>query len=130
MYGCSSGKVKGTTVTPDDGLFRIDASGISPEEVRFFNYAADGKSVVFFLARTRDGDIRTAFDACITCYPYKRGYRCEEGRVVCVQCNTAFGLDELSRGKGNCVPIAIEHTLDGETVVIDKSIIISGARWF
>lgn len=130
LAGCGPGQAKGTAVAPHDGVFRLDVSGIKGGEVRFFNYATGGKSVVFFVARTQGGEIRTAFDACITCYPHKMGYRLEAGSVVCVKCGTAFGLDELGRGKGNCVPIAIEHRLDGDGIVIDEAVIISGARWF
>lgn len=127
---CSGGPSGEEAVLPRDGVFRIDASRIGRGDVRFYRYKASGKDVVFMVARTREGEIKTAFDACITCYPHGKGYRCEKGRVVCVYCGTAFDLEELGVGKGNCVPIAIEHTMDGDTVLIGQSLIETGAKWF
>ncbi|MBI5696649.1 MAG: DUF2318 domain-containing protein [Nitrospirae bacterium] len=127
---CAAKKDKGEPVIPENGVFRIDASGIGKGEVRFFRYETVGKGVVFFVARSPQGDIKTAFDACITCYPHKKGYRQEEDCVVCIFCDTPFRIEELEQGKGNCVPIRIEHTLDGNAVVIERPAIEAGAAWF
>ncbi|MBI5190668.1 MAG: DUF2318 domain-containing protein [Nitrospirae bacterium] len=130
VASCAKARDKGAPVMPEGGVFRIDASGIGRNEVRFFRYETGGKDVVFFVARSPQGDIKTAFDACITCYPHKRGYRQEEDCVVCIFCDTPFRIEELEQGKGNCVPIRIEHTLDGDSVVIERSAIEAGAAWF
>lgn len=130
LIGCTANKPKGSPVVPEGGVFRIDASGIGRGEVRFFRYDTAGKGVVFLVARSPQGDIKTAFDACITCYPHKRGYRVEKDCVVCVFCDTPFRIEELDQGKGNCVPIKIEHTLEGSYVVIGRSDIEAGAAWF
>lgn len=130
LTACGKSPAKGEPIMPRDGVFTIDASAIDKGGLKFFRYDVGRKSVVFMVAKTKTGEIKTAFDACITCYPHMKGYRFESGRVVCVYCGTPFEFDELGRGKGNCIPIQIEHNLDGSTILIEKSIIESGARWF
>jgi len=130
LFACTQGHEKGTIIEPQGDVFRIDASGIMPGDVKFYRYTVGKRTVVFLVARTNDGQLKTAFDACITCYPHRKGYACESGRVVCVYCGTAFELEELGVGRGNCVPIQIKHTIDGNDVIIDRSTIEAGARWF
>jgi len=93
-------------------------------------YDHDGKQVVFMVAKTRSGDIKTAFDACITCYPHRQGYRADPGCVVCRYCGTSFQIDDLDKGIGNCIPIAVPHDISGQNVIIRQSDIEAGSRWF
>jgi uncharacterized membrane protein len=130
LSACQDSSSKGLGIVPQGGEFRINASGFKPGEVRFFRYPVGKKTVIFLVAMTKDREFKTAFDACITCYPHKKGYKCETGRVVCVNCGTAFELDELGVGKGNCVPIQIKHTLEGKDILINRTTIEAGARWF
>ena len=123
-------KQKGEPVTPKDGSFSIDVSGIKKGEVRFYRYLAGDKAVVFFVARTSSGDIKTAFDACVTCYPNKMGYRQAGSRVECIFCDTAFDIDDIDKGEGNCYPIKIEHLVEGGRVIISQAEIEKGASFF
>jgi uncharacterized membrane protein len=125
-----SGAPKGEAVLPKDGVFSFDARNFAAGEVKFYRYEAGGKRVTFFIARAPSGEIRTAFDACVTCYPYRMGYKAKEGCVVCANCDTVFKLDELGTGKGNCIPIAIPHRLEGDTLTISLKDIEVGAKWF
>lgn len=124
------GTPRGEPASPRDGVFSFDARKIAAGEVRFYGYDAAGKHITFFVARAPSGEIRTAFDACITCYPNKMGYRAKDGCVVCAYCNTEFKLDELGTGKGNCMPISVPHRLEGDTLIISQKDIEAGARWF
>lgn len=124
------GAPKGEAVLPKDGVFSFDARKIGTGDVKFYGYDAGGKRVTFFIARAPSGEIRTAFDACVTCYPYKMGYKAGKDCVVCAYCNTVFKLDELGTGKGNCIPIAIPHRLEDDTLTISLKDIEAGARWF
>ncbi len=124
------GKAKGELIAPNGGVFTIDASDIGKGEVRFFRREAGGKPVVFMVARDEYGDIKTAFDACITCYPHKQGYRVQEDSVVCIYCGNTFRIESLDKGIGNCMPIKIEHTMDGVKVIIRQQDIDAGAKWF
>lgn len=130
VCGCGEDTNRSDAIMPKDGVFVIDARGIRSGEVKFFHYDTGAKTVVFLVAKTKGGEIKTAFDACVTCYPYKKGYVCKDGRVVCIQCGTAFELGELGIGKGNCIPIKIDHRLESGRVLIDRKVIEAGARWF
>jgi len=121
---------KGEPLAPIDGVFTVDANGIKNGTAKFFSYNKGGKDVVFFVARSRSGNIKTAFDACITCYPHRKGYRQEADRVVCIYCGTAFEIEDLDEGKGNCIPIKISHRLAGDKVVISQEEINRGVAWF
>lgn len=124
------GTPKGEAVHPDNGVFSFDARRIGAGDVKFYGYDSGGKHITFFIARAPSGELRTAFDACVTCYPYRMGYKAKEGCVVCAYCNTVFKLDELGVGKGNCIPISIPHRLEGDTLTISQKDIEAGARWF
>lgn len=130
LMGCSGGRSVGERISPEDGVFAIDAGEFKPGDVRIYHYDTGVKTVVFLVAMTSAGKFKTAFDACVTCYPYKKGYECREGRVVCRQCGTAFELDELGTGKGNCIPIHIEHRIEAGKLLIDRSVIEGGAKWY
>jgi len=129
--GCESGPPKGMPVEAVDGMVRIDISGITPGETKFYRYEPDGGGTsVFMVARTRKGDIKAAFDACVTCYPHRKGYRAEEDCVVCAYCDTKFSLDELGTGKGNCIPVELKFVMEGDDVVIRETDLVAGSRYF
>jgi len=131
LIACScGGRPKGEHVTPSGGVFKIDTRTIGKGQVAFFHYDTAGKEVEFMVAKTATGSIKTAFDACRTCYVHKLGYRDEGGKVVCVYCGMTFDIESLDKGEGNCVPIRIEHRMEGAFVVIDQKEIEAGAVWF
>jgi len=121
---------KGVLVTPAYGLFRISVDSVGKGEVKFFRYNFGGKDIVFFVARTADGAVKTAFNACRTCFPHHMGYRQEGDKVVCAYCGMSFPINELSEGQGNCVPVKINSRVEGGYVVVDQREIEAGAEWF
>lgn len=129
VHACTP-KPKGELVSARDGAVSIDARQVGSGTVRFFSYPVGGKDVVFFVARSRSGEIRTAFDACVTCFPHHMGYRQEGDCLVCIFCNTSFRMDELDKGKGNCVPIKINNRLEGDKILIDQKDLEAGSAWF
>lgn len=130
ITGCGPDLDRYEPLAPAGGEFIIDASSIRPGEVRFYRYAYSGTEVRFLAARTASSEIRTAFDACVSCYTYYKGYVCTDGSVVCVQCDTTFELDELGVGKGNCLPVKLSHRLEGDKLIIALSDVESGAYLF
>lgn len=128
-FACGK-KPRGEELVPRDGKFIIGTTGFYKGEVRFFSHHYKDKDIVFLVARSEDGGFKTAFDACITCYPHHMGYRSEKGCVVCIYCDTAFKIDSLDTGVGNCVPIKIPNKVEGETIVLTQSDVEAGAEWF
>ena len=54
----------------------------------------------------------------MTCYPHKKGYRCEDGAVTCRYCNMNFSLYKLEKGLGGCYPIKIEGRIEDGNYLI------------
>ncbi len=129
LFACGK-KSRGEEIAPRDGKFIINTASIEKGNVRFFSHHYGDKDIVFLVARSEDGEFKTAFDACITCYPHHMGYRTENGCVVCRYCNTAFSIENLDTGIGNCVPIKIPSKAEGGNLVISQSDVEAGAEWF
>ncbi|MDF1551591.1 MAG: Fe-S-containing protein, partial [Deferrisomatales bacterium] len=54
---------------------------------RFFGHqTADGVQVRFFVLKSSDGVIRSAFDACDACWAAGKGYRQDGDEMVCQNC--------------------------------------------
>lgn len=95
----------------------VDISGLRDETPIFYTYHYQGKKINFFVCRVGDR-VRSFLDACASCYTQKRGYRYEEGRVTCRECNMKFSLYQLEKGLGSCYPIKIEgRTEDGKYLI-------------
>ncbi len=74
-----------------------------------------GRRIRFVLARGSDGRVRSVLDACRECFSYHKGFKLEAGALVCRYCGNRYSIDEMTRGKASCVPVAlpIESTGDG-----------------
>jgi len=129
LYACGN-KPRGEELAPRNGRFIINTASFEKGTVRFFSHHFGGKDIVFLVARSEDGGFKTAFDACITCYPHHMGYRYEKGCVVCRYCNTAFSIENLDTGVGNCVPIKIPSRVEGGGLIISQGDVEAGAEWF
>jgi uncharacterized membrane protein len=89
----------------------IDVSTLTPEIPRFFTYRHGDKNVNFFVIHVQN-KVLSFLDACVTCYPKKRGYREKDGYVVCRACDMSFSVYKLEKGLGGCYPIKISGRLD------------------
>jgi uncharacterized membrane protein len=106
----------------------VDVSALKPEVPQFFTYQYQGKNISFFFVKI-DDNILSFFDACVTCYPHKQGYRYEDG-VVCRACNQRFPIYKLEKGIGNCYPIKIAGRVENGKYLIPVATIEAGAKWF
>jgi uncharacterized membrane protein len=98
----------------------IDVSSLQPETPRFFTYRYDGKNINFFVLRMDNG-VQSYFDACASCYSHKRGYKCEDGTVVCGNCGERFSIHKLEKGLGGCYPIKLEGRLENNKYLISRA---------
>ncbi len=95
----------------------IEVSSLQPETPRFFTYQYNDKNINFFVLRMDTG-VQSYLDACASCYPHKRGYRCEDGSVVCRACGLKFSVYQLEKGLGGCYPIKLEGKLENGRYLI------------
>ncbi len=107
----------------------IDVKHLKPGTPLYFTHKKDGKNINFFVLMAGE-KVRSFFDACVTCYPKKRGYRDDGGTVVCRACNQRFPVSTLEKGIGGCYPIKIPGVMKDESYRIPLSRIEEGAKWF
>ena len=84
----------------------IKTDQILPETPLFFTYRQGTKSINFFVIKIQ-GKVQSFLDACMTCYPKKKGYRSEDDTVVCRACDQRFSVHTLEKGIGGCYPIKL-----------------------
>jgi hypothetical protein len=82
------------------------------------------------LMKAMDGNIRTAFDACVACNHAKLGYRQEGSLVVCNNCGMGFKPTEIGMVSGGCNPIPVNKSVDGQMIVLKAKDLEAGAQYF
>ena len=128
---CSQGPPTHQLVALDGGSIRIPRTTVADGGVHFFSFEHDGKNVNFLVRSDGDGTIHTHLDACYACYRYKRGFVVEGPNLVCIACRLEYAIsDEVWDYIGACAPISIHSSIDGDQLVIDRSIIERAARYF
>ena len=131
ISGCARGGAKYPEVRALDGTVSIVTADLPAGAARFFTFRdASGRTADFFVYRESGGTARAALDACRTCARFRKGYRLQDGRMVCISCKRRFEIDALATGSGSCVPIAlpVEHASD--RVHIAAEALEEGVRYF
>lgn len=119
-----------TVQAGQDGKLRFTAADFADGKARFYRFEGDLGPIDFFLVRSQDGVIRTAFDTCDVCYRERKGYRQEGNDMVCNNCNQHFRTDLVNVVKGGCNPAPLQREQVGETVVITANDIEHGIGYF
>jgi uncharacterized membrane protein len=129
--GCTRGRAKYPEVRALDGTVSIVTEDLSVGNARFFSFRDQaGRTADFFVYRESGGTAHAALDACRTCARFKKGYRLEGGRMVCVYCGMRFEIDALATGSGSCVPIALPVERAPDRVHIAAEVLEEGVRYF
>jgi uncharacterized membrane protein len=118
-------------VVLDGDCIRIPQTTVADGGVHFFTFEHEGKNVNFLVRSDGKGEIHTHLDACYACYRYKRGFVVEGPNLVCIACRLEYAIsDEVWDYIGACAPISIHSSLDGDQLVIDRSVIERAIRYF
>ena len=118
-------------VTAVNGAVKIPLKVVNDGNAHFFRFAAGGREIAFFLVRGKDGEIRSAFDACDVCYKEKKGYEQQGKDMICRNCNQKFAIDRIGPHEaGDCSPSYLHSRIVGRTVVIAVKDLIAGCRLF
>ncbi|HUI68002.1 MAG TPA: Fe-S-containing protein [Nitrospirota bacterium] len=107
----------------------IDTSVLQIGVPKFYTYLFQGKRVNFFVVKMEDRTL-SFLDACVSCYPHKKGYRCEDNAVICRNCNVRLPISKLEKGIGNCYPIKIEGRMEKGMYLISADILEKAANKF
>lgn len=103
------------------GVISVKLSSLKPGTARMFCYDDAGTRLRFILARSDNGKVHAAFDACRQCYMYHRGYRIEHGEIICRVCGNHYSVDHMSKGKASCVPVHLKSHVSGNDVTVRVS---------
>lgn len=119
-----------TVQAGQDGKLRFAAADFVDGKAKFYRFEGGSGPVDFFIVRSQDGVIRTAFDTCDVCYRERKGYRQEGDDMVCNNCGQHFRTDMVNVVKGGCNPTPLVREQVGETVVIAADDIARGIEYF
>ncbi len=119
-----------TPVAPANGFVRILLKDIADGAAHYYVYTSGDKDIRFFVLRAPDGSVRASLDACTVCYQARAGYRQQGNSMICNKCGRAFSSTDIGIVTGGCNPIALDKTLDGQTVALRISAIEEGKKFF
>lgn len=113
-----------------DGKIQLAAADYADGKARFYRFEGRSGPVDFFVVRSSDGVIRTAFDTCDVCYRERKGYRQEGNDMVCNNCDQHFRTDLVNVVKGGCNPAPLNRRQLGATITIVANDIEAGSGYF
>lgn len=129
LISCTQGP-RYPVVEAKEGTIRIPLDNIAENRVHFFTYRFGDRNIEFFVRRSASGAVHTAFNACFTCYKYRKGFHREDGDITCSKCGTQFSVASDDWIVGGCTPIQLPHETDDETVIITVADLQGRARLF
>ena len=121
LFG-GGGTEKGKVVREGESL-SIPTSSVT-ETASFYPVEVDGVAMEVLAIRDSEGQIRTAFNTCQSCYTSGKGYYEADGtELVCQNCGFRFTAEQVQvRGAGGCNPYPIFAEDKTET---DEEILVS-----
>jgi len=129
VYAFSLGKYE--KVKPTGSVVSIPVSKVNDGKAHFYKLTDNGKEIAFFVVKSADGSLKTAFDACDACYRDKKGYEQLGDKMNCKNCNMKFAINRLSpNATGGCNPGYLPHQVNGTTLSINAADIKNGAKYF
>ncbi len=131
VIGCQRQAPEHEVVTAEEAVIRIALARVADGGAHFFTYKHEGRNVNFFIRTDGQGTIRAHFDACYSCFKYKRGYVQHGQAVVCIACQIGYDLGTpIWDFVGACVPITLKCRIENSAVVLPVSAVEKGARYF
>ena len=118
------------SVTAENGLVTLDISKFSNGEARHYVYREGGALIRFFIVKDAQGVVRAALDACDVCWRENKGYKLQNGAMLCVNCGQQFALSRIGEVRGGCNPHPIAFTSEGGSFTITTGELSAGAKYF
>ena len=118
-------------IVPENGFFVFEAAMHSDHKARHYVYRADtGQSIRFFILKSPDGVLRSAFDACDFCWESNMGYVQDGDFMICLNCGMRFHADLINVETGGCNPAPLNSRLTEGKLVISEEDVLEGAGFF
>jgi uncharacterized membrane protein len=112
------------------GDVSLPVAQVNDGAAHFFSANVGGTTVKYFVMKAPDGTLRTAFDACDVCFPYKKGYHQQGGSMQCNNCGRVFPAAQIDVQRGGCNPGPIDAKVLAGKLVIPSSQLQAGTRLF
>jgi len=112
------------------GVVKIPVTQVSDGKAHFYSYKTGGKTIQFFVIKSKDGVLRTALNACDVCFPEKKGYTQQGDYLVCNNCGQKFHSARVMDVKGGCNPSPLPRSVDAKNVVIKATDLAAGVKYF
>jgi uncharacterized membrane protein len=112
------------------GTVELPVSLFENGQARHYVYEKDDSFVRFFVLKSSDGVIRTAFDACDVCWRSNKGYAQQGDYMVCQNCGMNFRSTGINVIRGGCNPSPLESNIDNGKVIIKESDLLAGKQYF
>jgi len=129
VFSFSLGKYE--KVKASGGVVTIPVAKLADGKAHFYKYEEGGKEITFFVAKAADGSVKTAFDACDSCYKSKKGYEQQGDKMNCKNCNQKFAINRLGpNATGGCNPGYLPHQLNGSSISVSVTDLNGGAKYF
>jgi len=117
-------------VLSEDGQVQFPLSLFADGKARHYVYEDDGIAVKFFILKSSDGIIRTAFDACDVCWRSGKGYVQQDDFMICRNCGMSFRSTGINVLRGGCNPAPLFSEIVDEELIITKSALTEGRGYF
>lgn len=114
----------------DNTLVIFPANLFEDGRARHFEYVSGEDTIRYFILKSSDGVIRTAFDACDVCWPAGKGYYQEGDHMVCRNCGRRFISVRVNEVKGGCNPAPLNRKLENDKLIIQIKDIEQGRQYF
>jgi uncharacterized membrane protein len=129
VFAFSFGKFEKVKINGNSAT--IPVATLADGKAHFYRYNDGGKEITFFAVKTPDGAIKTAFDACDSCFKSKKGYEQQGDKMNCKNCNQKFAIDRLGpNATGGCNPGFLPSQANGTAVSIRVTDLKAGAHYF
>ena len=99
-------------------------------QARHFEFQDGERTIRYFVIKSADGVVRSAFDACDVCWPSNKGYYQEGDDMVCRNCGRKFASNLVNEVEGGCNPAPLKRKVENGMLVIRPDDIRGGAGYF
>lgn len=131
LAACGPAAPEHRVVTAEGGAVRLPLVEVADGRVHFFTFRHAGSNVNFLVRTDGRGALHTHLDACFSCYRYRRGFAVEGSDLLCIACRFTYPIaDEVWDFQGACAPIPIRSSVEGDRLVLERTVLERAVRYF
>jgi uncharacterized membrane protein len=114
-----------------NGVVTIAQAKVPDGKAHYYHFEDGGKEIAFLVVKASDGNYRTAFEACDSCFSAKKGFEQNGDALVCQNCNQRFAIDRIGpHAVGGCNPSYLPSQASAKSITLTTTDLRAGARFF